>query len=210
MLPFEIPPGTTLSTLITEVVPAAHARLVPLSAGKEPFVCAFELDGEGCWVITLNGAEMRVSKGDEKTPNARIRAKASDVGAFLDDWTGPQRFVPKIRPEGDLLMLSDARVLKRVKMLNGTIELALVDFDDGKGAPPRRVAISISVGGPAKKVDPDADVVIETSMSTYLRLLAGGLGPEEALADGDVKVSGKRLIAMQFAFAVAPLFPKRS
>ncbi|MGC4079458.1 MAG: SCP2 sterol-binding domain-containing protein [Rubrivivax sp.] len=104
--------------------------------------------------------------------------------------------------------MSDPRILKRVKMVTGTIELAMRDFDDGTGA--RRASLVVSVGAPAKKVEPDPDVVVETSMTTYMRLLGAQMGPEDALSDGDVKVTGKRLVAMQFAFAVAPLFPRAS
>jgi putative sterol carrier protein len=206
MLPFEIPRGTTLEKLVTDVVPAAHGRLVPASAGREPLTCAFELEGLKSWVVGLEGTTMRVREGDERAPDIRIRARAKDAQAFLDDWTGPQRFVPKVKPNADLVLMSDPRILKRVKMVTGAIELAIRDFDDGGGA--RRVALMVAVGAPAKKRDPEPDVVVETSMSTYLRLLSAKIGPEDALADGDVSVTGKRLVAMQFAFAVAPLFPR--
>ncbi len=210
MLPFEIPPGTTLEKLITDVVPAAHARLVPQSAGREPFTCAIELEGAGSWIVSLDGPKMTVRAGEEKTPDVRIRARGEDAQAFLDDYMGDKRFVPKHqRPAGGVMMLSDPRVLKRVKMVNGVIELAIGDFDDGKGAP-RRAWLSAALGGPAKKVEPDADVTVEVTMKTFLRLAAGGATPEEALADGDVPVKGKRLVAMQIAFALAPLFPARS
>src|SRR5262245_41359011 len=51
VLPFEIPEGTTLDSLIGDVVPQAHARLVPAHAGREPFTCALEIDGAGSWVV---------------------------------------------------------------------------------------------------------------------------------------------------------------
>ena len=66
----------------------------------------------------------------------------------------------------------------------------------------------LAVGAPARKIDPDPDVTIEVSLATVERILDGKLGPEEALADGDVRVTGKRLVAGQLAFALAPLFPK--
>ena len=210
MLPFEIPAGTTLAKLVEEVVPVAHARLVPASAGREKFTCAFELEGESGngkrWIVDLDGQTMKVRAGEERAPDARIRAKAVDAQAFLDDWTGPQKLVPKQPGRTEVVLMSDPRLLKRIKMVTGAIELAIRDFSDGSGSA-RRVWIAIAVGEPAKKDDPKPDVVIETSMKTYLRLLDGGMGPEDALADGDVAVQGKRLVAMQFAFAVAPLFP---
>jgi SCP-2 sterol transfer family len=209
MLPFEIPPGTTLASLVEEVVPAAHARLVPQSAGRVPFRCAFELDGlrNGAWVIHLDGAAMRVERGEERAVDVRFRAHAEVAQAFLDDWTGPQRFVPKA-PKKDIVLFSDPRLLTRVKMATGVLELALRDFPGNGGGAPRRVTLSIAVGAPAKKVEPDPDVVVETSLATYLRMLAGEIGPEDALADGDVKVTGKRLVAAQLAFAVGPFFPR--
>jgi hypothetical protein len=48
---------------------------------------------------------------------------------------------------------------------------------------------------------------VETSLKTYQRLLGGELTPEDALVDGDVVASGKRLVGIQFAFAIGPLFP---
>jgi putative sterol carrier protein len=207
MLPFEIPKGTTLRSLVEEVVPAAHARLVPQSAGREPFTVAVEIEGSGggSWVLTIDGAKMTVRAGEEKNVDARVRVRAADAQDFLDDWTGAQRTVPKMMPQGDLVLVGDPRILKRVKMVQGAIELAIRDFS--LTGDTRRVALSLALGGMAKKVEPDPDVVIETSMQTYLRLLDAKLGPEEALADGDVTVRGKRLVAMQLAFAIAPLFP---
>lgn len=205
MLPFEIPQGTTIEALVTEVVPAAHAKLVPATAGREPFTCAVEIAGEGGFVVSLDGAKMTVKKGEEKNVDARLRFEKRDAQAFLDDWTGAQRFVPKMKPPTDLAFFSDPRILKRLKLATGAIELSLRDFEeDGQK---RRVTLSVAVGAPAKKVDPEPDVVIETSQGTYLKLLSGKLGPEEALADGDVTVKGKRFVAMQLAFAIAPLFP---
>jgi putative sterol carrier protein len=204
MLPFEIPAGTTIETLVTEVVPAAHARLVPASAGREPFTCAVEIDRDS-YVVSLDGQAMKVRKGEEKNVDARLRFRRRDAQAFLDDWTGPQRFVPKITPPTDLAFFSDPRILKRLKLATGAIELSLRDFEEG--GEKRRVTLSVALGAPAKKIEPTPDVVIETSLETYLKLLSGKLGPEEALADGDVTVNGKRFVAMQLAFAIAPLFP---
>jgi hypothetical protein len=214
MLPFEIPAGTTLESLLTDVVPAAHARLVPQTAGREAFTCAIELEGLGQWVVTLDGAKMTVRAGDEKAPDARIRARAEDAQAFLDDYTGDKRLAPKTRRAapggGAVVMLSDPRVLKRIKMVNGAVELAIADFDDGRGGAARRAWLSAALGAQAKKVEPDADVTVEVTMKTFLRLVSGGATPEEALADGDVPVKGKRLVAMQVAFALAPLFPPKA
>jgi len=201
MLPFEIPDGTTLEKMVTEVVPAAHARLVPASEGRVAFTCVLELEGVGQWVIKLDGPKMDVRSGDEKAPDARIRMKGADAQAFLDDYVGPRKLAPKKKPAGPVQMLTDTRVLKRVKMVNGAIEIAISDFGD------HRMALSIALGAPAKKVEPDPDVTIEVTMDTYLRLLGKGGSPEDVLADGNVSVKGKRLVAMQVAFAIGPLFP---
>ena len=102
--------------------------------------------------------------------------------------------------------MSDPRVVKRVAMANGRpIELAVKD-DDGE-----RLAIAFGFGDAARKsIDPDdADVVVETRLGTLERVLRGELGPEDALADGDVKVRGNRFLAIQLALAVAPFYPAK-
>lgn len=209
MLPFEIPAGTTLETLLTEVLPAAHARMVPDTAGREPFACAVELEPRDAWLVTLDGKKMTARAGSERSVDARITSRREWAEAFLADWTGAGKLVPKgAFPEGAIL-ISDPRALKRLRMVTGVVELALRDFD-ADGEAPRRVSMRVAVGAPAKKVDPEPDVVIETGSATYLRVLAGELGPEDALADGDVTVTGKRLVAMQFALALAALAPKRA
>ncbi len=91
MLPFEIPAGTTLERLVTDVVPAAHARLVPVSAGRELFTAAVEVEGAGAWIVSLDGPSMKVRAGEERAVDARITVRARDAQAFLDDWTGPRR-----------------------------------------------------------------------------------------------------------------------
>jgi putative sterol carrier protein len=89
-------------------------------------------------------------------------------------------------------------------MVDGKIELALREFNGS------RVGMTFALGAAAKKgIDPeDAGVVVEVSLSVFERMLAGKLSPDAALADGDVHVRGKRLVAMQLAFALAPFFPK--
>lgn len=205
MLPFEVPADATLEDLLTTIYPEAHGKLVPSAAGAEPFVAAVEI-GSRSWRIELDGPRMSVREADEKQCDARIMADRGAAEAFLDDLTGPKRFVPRFAPPSDIALFSDPRILKRVKLANGTIELAIRDFPiDGE---PTRVAMKVAVGAPARKVDPDPDVVLETSLATVERILDGKLGPEDALVDGGVQLSGKRLVAGQLAFALAPLFPK--
>jgi putative sterol carrier protein len=103
---------------------------------------------------------------------------------------------------GGLVLMSDPRVLKRLSMVNGRVELALADFEGG------RVSMVAGFGDAAKRgidVD-DPDVVIEAKMRTFEKLLEGKLAPEEALADGDVVQRGKKMIAMQLALAIAPFY----
>ncbi|MGC4079459.1 MAG: SCP2 sterol-binding domain-containing protein [Rubrivivax sp.] len=104
MLPFEIPQGTSLEKLVTDVVPSAHARLIPASAGREALTVAFELEGVARWVIDLDGATMRVRAGDERAPDIRIRASGKDAQSFLDDWLGPRKLAPKPRPLGEITL----------------------------------------------------------------------------------------------------------
>ena len=52
VLPFEIPPGTTPRTLLTELLPRDHARLVPAEAGRARVLvqvddARYELDLDG-------------------------------------------------------------------------------------------------------------------------------------------------------------------
>jgi len=88
-------------------------------------------------------------------------------------------------------------------MASGRIELVLLDVDG------ERLATTLGFGDAARKpIDPDdANVVVEARLQTVERVLRGELGPEEALADGDVKVRGNRFLAMQLALAVAPFYP---
>lgn len=200
MLPFEIPAGTTLETLVTKILPDAHAKLAK-GKGKTRGVIRFE--GGPSYTIDVDGSKLEVRKGEESGAQAWVVTKASTAEAFLADWTGPQRFAPKVAA-AQFVLMTDPDVLKRVTMVEGKIELAVRDFDGG------RASMTIALGAAAKKsIDPeDAGVVVEASVAVLERMLAGKLSPEEALADGDVTVKGKRLVAMQLAFALAPFFPK--
>jgi putative sterol carrier protein len=91
-------------------------------------------------------------------------------------------------------------------MAHGRIEIALRDFEG------ERMSVVLGFGSAARRrIDPDdADVVVEAGMDTVERMLAGTLAPEDALADGDVRVRGNRMLALQLALAVAPFYPKAS
>jgi hypothetical protein len=205
MLPIEIPPGTTATVLVTEIVPALHAKMVPTDAPADAFAVAVRIEDEGTWTVRVRGARMTVSEGEEPglVPALWMWTTARAVERFLEDATGEKRLLPRFAPVGGVGTMSDPRVLKRVAMASGRIELALVD-DGGE-----RHAIVLGFGAAAKKaMDPeDADTVIETELATVERVLRGELGPEDALADGNVRLKGNRLLAMQLALAVAPFYP---
>jgi hypothetical protein len=148
---------------------------------------------------------MTVEEGGADRPTLWMHATERAVEVFLEDALGPKRFLPKFAPAGGVTTMSDPRVLKRVAMASGRIELALLDVDG------ERLAVAFGFGDAARKpIDPDdANVVVEARLNTMERVLRGELGPEEALADGDVKVRGNRFLAMQLALAVAPFYPAK-
>jgi hypothetical protein len=94
--------------------------------------------------------------------------------------------------------------LKRLALVSGKAELALADLGG------HRAAVTIATGARAKgPIDAeDPDVVVETELATLERMLAGSLPPEDALGDDAVTVRGKRLVAMQYALALAPFYPR--
>jgi hypothetical protein len=205
MLPIEIPPGTTVTVLVTVIVPELHAKMVPADAPAEPFAVAVRIEDEGSWTVRVRGARMTVSEGEEPgvKPTLWMWTTARAVERFLEDAAGDKRMLPKFGAVGGVGTMSDPRVLKRVAMASGRIELALVD-ERGE-----RHGIVFGFGAAAKKeMDPEeAETVIEADLATIERVLRGELGPEDALADGNVRVKGNRFLAMQLALAVAPFYP---
>lgn len=204
MFPIEIPPGATVESLVTEIVPELHGKLVPAEAPGDAFAVAVRIEGTGDWTVRIVGRQMRVEEGAIDRPTLWMWTTTRSVERFLRDARGPQRFLPKGAPPGGLVSMSDPRVIKRVAMASGRIELAVRD-DDGE-----RLAIVFGFGDAARRAidEEGADVVIESTMNTVERLTRGQLGPEEALADGDVKLRGNRFLAMQLALAIAPYYPR--
>jgi putative sterol carrier protein len=205
MLPIDIPAGTTVETLVTEVVPALHARLVPADAPPDAFTVALRIEGCGDFTAHIRGVDMQVEATPTARPTLWVHTTERTIAHFLDDAAGPKRFFPKFPPVGGVLIASDPRVIKRAALANGRIELALEDVDG------ERLALVLGFGDAARRpIDPDdPDVVVETSLPTLERVLSGQLGPEEALADGNVKLRGNRLLALQLAIAVAPFYPAK-
>jgi hypothetical protein len=203
MFPVEIPPGTTVETLFTKVLPETHARLVPETAGKDEMRVSARLGGGVTYAITVRGARLDVREAEHDRAHMWIALERSSVEMVLADWLGPKRFVPKFAPAGGVVLMTDPRVLKRLAMVNGRVELAIPDFDG------KRVAMTVGAGEAARRdIDTeDPDAVIEAELSAVEELLAGRLRPEDALADKHVKLRGKPFVAMQFALALAPFYP---
>ena len=204
MFPVEVPPGTTLESLFLEVLPKAHALMVPKSAGADRFVVVQEVRGHGTYTLDIRGADLVAREGAADKPDFWMTVTEETAQLFLDDWLGPRTLAPKTFPK-DLIGISDPRLLKRLSMVSAKAELALTDVAG------QRVSLVAASGGAAKKlIEPDdPDVVLEVTADTFLRLVDGSLPPEDAIADGAVTVRGKRLLAMQYALAFAPFYPKR-
>jgi hypothetical protein len=202
---FEIPPDTTVRSLVESVAPALHARLVPGDAPTDALAVNVRIEDAGSWTAYIRGREMRVVEGEDDRPTLWLFTTKRTVEVFLQDAAGPRRLAPRFEATGATALLSDPRLVRRVAMAHGRIELAL-RYVGGE-----RLAIVLGFGGAARKrMDPDdADVVVEAGLTTVERVLAGTLAPEEALADGDVAVRGNRMLALQLALAVAPFYPQR-
>lgn len=206
MFPLDIPPGTTIESLVTEVMPALHARLAGDGGPDDAFTVAVRIDGRGGWTVRIRGREMRVDEGEERRPTLWMYTTEDMAERFLQDALGPRRLLPKIAPNvaqaGGVLTMSDPRVIKRVAMASGRIELAVLDEDGG------RLAVVFGFGDAARRpIDPeDPDTIAETPIATLECVLRGERGPEEALSSGEVTVRGSRLLAMQLALAIAPFY----
>jgi putative sterol carrier protein len=205
MLPIEIPPDATIESLVTELVPELHGKLVPADASREALSVSVRVQGRASWTVWIRGPEMSVEEGEIDAPTLWMHVTERAVERFLEDARGPKRMLPRNLPHGGLVSMSDPRVVRRVAMASGRIELALRD-DDGE-----QIAMVFGFGSAARRpIDPDdADVTVEVDMATLDRVLSGSLGPEEALADGAVRLRGNRFLALQLALAVAPFWPAR-
>jgi hypothetical protein len=160
VLPVEIPLGTTATALVTEIVPALHAKMVPAGVPGDAFVVAVRIEDEGSWTVRVRGAHMTVSEGEDTgiAPTLWMWTTARTVERFLEDATTEKRLQPKFGPVGGVGTMSDPRVLRRVALASGKIELALVD-ERGE-----RHGVVFGFGAAAKKeMDPeDVDTVIQS------------------------------------------------
>jgi hypothetical protein len=211
MFPIDIPAGTTVESLFTDVYPALHRKLVSdTSAAKgEALTSVVRLEGGGpSYTIVIRGKDIDVTEGEAEGAPLWVALDRDVVERFLEDFMGPKNYAPKMAltaGAAPLVLLSDPRVMRRLAMVSARVALALTDFEG------ERVSLVCGSGDVAKKgIDPDdPDVIIEATMDTLQRLVGGQLSPEEALADGHVAQRGKRFVAMQYALALAPFYPAR-
>ena len=70
-------------------------------------------------------------------------------------------------------------------------------------------ATLLVAAGPDASLYDDPAATVRIELPAFLELLAGKLGPDEAIVEGHVTLTGKKLVAMQFALALAPYFPPR-
>lgn len=204
MLPFHAPLGTTPRDYLARVVPEAHRTLVP-GADTKLWDVNISLLGDRSFHYAIRGAELTMREVDEPA-HLVLALDGAHVARFLADWSGPRRYVPAFEPRGAALV-TDPRVLARLAMVTGSFQASVPDFEDGA----IRLALA-AFGGKVGRFDPrddDADASVELPSKTFESLLAGRLGPDEALSAGGVTLKGKRLVAMQFALALAPFFPPR-
>jgi hypothetical protein len=85
MFPFDIPAGTTLESLITDVVPALHAKLVGADAPKDLFTITVRIEGRGDWTVSIRGREMTVEEGEADRPTLWMHTTERAVERFLED-----------------------------------------------------------------------------------------------------------------------------
>ncbi len=206
MLPFDVKLGTSPLELFTDVIPNAHKSLVPKLGDKDELVVAVRVDGDRACDslrVVIRGNDITVGEGSGPANVSLLLEKAS-LNAFLEDWATTRKWVPKFSPKGAAL-LTDPRVLKRIAQVTGSIEMSLPDFPGG----PARVRAAATGGKPGKvDFERPADVKIEATNELFEKILAGTVLPEEALAQSLVKIEGKRMVALQFAFALAPFITR--
>ncbi len=120
---------------------------------------------------------------------------------FLDDWLGPKTLAPSFEPRG-LASITDPRFLRGFATVKGVLSVTLDDFE-GKSA------TLLVASGPDASLYDDPDASIHIKLPAFQQILAGVLAPDEAIAEGHVTLTGKKLVAMQFALTLVPYFPPR-
>jgi hypothetical protein len=211
MLPLPLPPGTTLAAFAETVLPEAHALRVPSSVPREPLTVVLSLAGGSrgpsrVYTFVVRGAELTVTRGEASARDVWIHADGAVADHFVADWASGGSLAPRwpVPAAGGATpsLVTDPRILRRVQMVSGRVEVALSDFSMG------RTQLTLASGAAAKKPIEagNADATIELTMKTFDQVLAGELRPDEAIADGRFALTGKKMIALQYAFAVGPFF----
>jgi len=205
VLAIDIPPDATIESLVTEVVPSLHARCVPETAPGDPMSISVRVEGPGrvaSYRMVIRGRELEVEAGEDPRPTLWVFTTEATLESLLRDALGPRRLVPTAAAGAPAVTLTDPRLVRRVAMASGRIEIAVHD-DHGT-----RLAAVFGFGVAARRpIDPDRpETVAEGTMATLQRVLRGEIGPEEALSSGAVSVRGSRLLAAQLALAIAPFF----
>jgi hypothetical protein len=205
MLPLEVPAGTNVESLITKVIPDLHGRLVVEGGPAQAFTIAVRIDGRGSWTAHIHGRQMHVVEGEAERPTFWLYATEATAEQFLADALGPKRLLPKPaarEPAAGVRTMTDPRVIQRLALASGRIELAVID-ETG-----RRIAVLLGFGDAARRpmVTEAPDTVAEAPLSILEAILRGEQGPEEALSSPHVIVRGSRFLALQLALAVAPLY----
>lgn len=198
MIPRTLPAGTTLRSLVSKLIPEDHAAHVPGDAGDAKVSLHFV--GGPSFLLTARGNRLDV----EETPRAEqaplmLGIEEATAQRFLDDWLGPQKLAPSFEPRG-IAAITDPRLLRRVSGVRGVVSMTLDDFEGG-------AATLLVAAGPNASLYDDPEASVHIQMPSFLRVLAGKLRPDEAIADGHVTLQGKKLVAMQFALALVPFFP---
>jgi hypothetical protein len=199
MVPHAIPPGTTLRSLLEEILPADHAANVPRDAGKARLALGFT--GGRSYALSADGSRLEVRETPRVEPAPLlIGLEEASADLLLADWMGPRKLVPSFQPSG-LAALTDPRLLRKLAEVDGTMAITLEGL-----APGRRDTMLVAAGRDPSLYD-DPDVRIELSMAALSAVLTGKLRPDRALDLDGVTVLWKKRIAVQFALALVSYFP---
>jgi SCP-2 sterol transfer family len=200
MIPRTLPPGTTLRSFIEELLPADHAANIAPHAGTA--TVGLELKGGPSYMLEVAGNQLRVRETARLEKAPLLLGMGHDTAQlFLDDWMGAQKLAPTFEPRG-LLAITDPSLIRRMAAIRGTLRLTLSGFVG-------QDATLLVASGPDPSLYDDPDATVAIAMPAFERLLSGKLGPDQAIADGHVVVTGKKLVAMQYAVALVPYFPPR-
>jgi hypothetical protein len=202
MLPRTLPTGTTLRSLIEVLLPGDHRASVPSDAGDATF--GLRLAGGPAYVLEAKGNALTVTEVARlEGPSLLLSTDEATAQVFLDDWMGTQRLAPKFEPRG-LAAMTDPRMIRRVCQVKGVITLTLEGMPELGGRP----ATLFIAAGPDANLYDDPDVTVRIGAAAFEKMLSGALTPDAAISGGHVALTGKKLVAMQFALAILPYFPQ--